>query len=92
MREVRLSIPVIGGITVVYTGEEIHAKKEAVKRHVSMGIAHVSRFASGLISKLANKIENKPTDFKPAVVEETDACPACGGPRKDGVCPRHGKR
>lgn len=45
MREVRLSIPIIGGITVIYTQEEITAKKEAVKASV---IRHMTNFRSSL--------------------------------------------
>lgn len=100
MREVRLSIPVIGGLTVVYTGEEVEAKKQAVKRHLKMGVAHTSRFFGKVISLVANKIDNKPAQKektpqawgKPEQVVHENPCPACGGPREDGYCSRHGKR
>ena len=35
MKEVRLSIPLIGGPTVIYTGEEVEAKRVALKKHLS---------------------------------------------------------
>lgn len=33
MKEVRLSIPIIGGITVIYTADEVEQKKQAAKKH-----------------------------------------------------------
>jgi hypothetical protein len=52
MKEVRLSVPVIGGVTVVYTQAEIEAKKQAMKQSVKTGLNAISRFFSSLADKM----------------------------------------
>lgn len=45
MKEVRLSIPFVGGITVVLTKEEVDQKKAQAKKHFEAGVASVKFFA-----------------------------------------------
>lgn len=98
MKEVRLSIPIIGGITVIYTHDDIQRKKQAVKRAFSTGIACTARFGSRVISSIANKIEGKtPTQVVKPVVQPSaghvvDTCYSCGAPFVNGVCRVHGLR
>lgn len=53
MKEVRLSIPVVGGVTVVYTQAELAAKKASMKQSVKTGIEKLS----GWLGRLADKLE-----------------------------------
>lgn len=70
MKEVRVSIPVIGGVTVVYTQQEINEMKQSIKHNVMLcssfvyrmttcGIAKASRFGSSTISAIANRIQTQ---------------------------------
>lgn len=66
MKEVRLSIPVIGGITVIYTQDDItnmkqktKAKLEHARQFTCSSIATACRFMSSNINVLANKLQPK---------------------------------
>lgn len=61
MKEVRLSIPIIGGITVIYTREEIQHKKAAIKRSLCSCISFFARTSSKGITAIANVIEGRPS-------------------------------
>jgi hypothetical protein len=87
MKEVRLSIPVVGGITVVYTAAEIEVTKQALKKHINASIAYTSR----LVCK-ALRINKIPVKTEVKVKAEYTVCPACGAGRPEGVCSVHGKR
>jgi len=53
MKEVRLSIPVVGGVTVVYTQAELETKKQAAKQSIKTKLQSLS----GFLTKLAVKME-----------------------------------
>lgn len=53
MKEVRLSIPVIGGITVIYTQEEINSMKAKVKQRADAAAAFTVKHSKETGSKLS---------------------------------------
>lgn len=57
MREVRLSIPFVGGITVVYTKEEIDAKKAKLS------------VQAGKVKQSFNKTVGRAKEYSNAVVQ-----------------------
>lgn len=66
MKEIRLSIPVIGGVTVVYTADEINniktrAKDSMVRVHNAAwrAVGTAARFTHVSLDALATKIEAK---------------------------------
>jgi len=66
MREIRLSIPVVGGVTVVYTKEEVDKRLAQAKVRVSSAInktmCGAQRLVKGLasnLSQLADKLDSK---------------------------------
>lgn len=85
MKEIRLSIPVVGGITVVYTEAEVEAKTLAVKAAFKSAYAYTSRFVGRVMSLKSKEITVE-------VKTEYTVCPACGAHRPKGVCSVHGSR
>lgn len=54
MRELRVSIPFIGGITAIYTPAEVAEKKAAIAKHVHQAAVNTKSFAKGLVVKAAS--------------------------------------
>lgn len=66
MRELRLSIPFVGGVTVVYTKEEVDAKVARVKTvaassvdSMRRGTQHVVKGLASNLGRLADKLDSK---------------------------------
>lgn len=60
MKEVRLSIPIIGGVTVIYTREDIEHKKAAIRRRLCLCVSSLARIGSKSFTAIANKLEGRP--------------------------------
>jgi hypothetical protein len=53
MRELRISIPFVGGVTAVYTREEVDLKKIQVRKSVSSFVSTTTNITRKGISKTA---------------------------------------
>lgn len=68
MRELRLSIPFVGGVTVVYTAAEVEQKKQAIANHsknliastkslIGIGLGELNVFSQKALIRSARGLE-----------------------------------
>lgn len=57
MRELRLSIPFVGGVTAVFTQEEVDIKKAAAKKHIQAAVVSIKSFAKRCEYNVVNVCE-----------------------------------
>lgn len=50
MRELRLSIPFVGGVTAIYTPEEVQQKKDVVVKSTRSAITSIKKYCSKTIT------------------------------------------